>query len=413
MAYNIDEVNNLIKEFEVDAVIATNSSTLKYLGYDVWMNDLKEWMFRPGGSEIGISGSFCIISLGDKPVFIIPSSFLSFLPDIDTENIFVYESFFCASDEAGKIILKNMKDSKISNILRGKIFDNYVEALAHALKEKFKPGSIFAIESDFEIRKLIEEINKINSSFKFKNSWEIFRLARMIKSDEEIELITRCLKITENALLKSINNIKPGLTFNEAGSYFKEYLFKEDAQFQYYTIFPKGLGIINYEDYELENNSVFALDVGARYKNYVSDTGLTVFCGNIPSQDYEDYRKGLSIMEAGVEKIKPGSYCSDIYDAMKKKASNPGFGDMLYEGHGIGLSFREYPVINKGLDYTYNDGFSKRSANFILQENMVFNLEISWFCFYHKTIQIEKTFFVTKNGFKSPDFQQRSSPVVI
>jgi Xaa-Pro aminopeptidase len=186
-----------------------------------------------------------------------------------------------------------------------------------------------------------------------------------------------------------------------------------NAQFVYYTIFPRGLGVVDCKNYIVEENSVFGLDVGAAYENYVSDTGLTVFFGNVSNMDYDNYKKCLSVLEAGYRSIKPGVYCSDIFKAMKLTASGLKLDKILYEGHGIGLSFREYPVINGCLDYFYDDGFFSRNADFVLQENMVFNLEVSWFCLYQKSIQIEKTFFVTKNGCQELDFQQRNEPVVI
>lgn len=413
MVFNIDAINNLIKEFNVDAVIATQSSTFKYLGYDLWFNNFEDWMLKPGGSGYGVSGSLCIIGQNEKPVFIIPSSFASFLPDIDNDSIYVYDYFFDSVNPDGKINIDNEKDLKLAAILKNNIFKDYLEALNYVLKKKFKSGNIFAVEGGQEITRLIEDINKTIPGFEFKRTEEIFRLARMIKSKQEIELIKKCLKISEDALLKSIDFIRPEINFNKAGSCFKEYLLAANAQFAYYTIFPRGLGVVDYKNYIVEKNSVFGLDVGAAYENYVSDTGLTVFFGNVSNMDYDNYKKCLSVLEAGYRSIKPGVYCSDIFKAMNMTVSGLKLDNILYEGHGIGLSFREYPVINGCLDYFYDDGFFSRNADFVLQENMVFNLEVSWFCFYQKSIQIEKTFFVTKNGCQELDFQQRNEPVVI
>ena len=95
---------------------------------------------------------------------------------------------------------------------------------------------------------------------------------------------------------------------------------------------------------------------------------------------------------------------------MEKIRNKHNLYNLTLSGHGIGLSFTEYPKINEILDYNYNDGFSKRSADFTIEKDMVFNLEVTNHAFGEKTMHIERTLFVTDNGFKTLKFQDRSIP---
>jgi len=63
--------------------------------------------------------------------------------------------------------------------------------------------------------------------------------------------------------------------------------------------------------------------------------------------------------------------------------------------------------------YFYNDGFSERGADFTLEKDIVFNLEVTNHDFGEKTIHIEKTLFVTDNGFRELKFQDRLKPLEI
>ncbi len=42
MSYNLDFANKIIKNYKLDALIATEVQTLKYFEFDFWVNSAKE-----------------------------------------------------------------------------------------------------------------------------------------------------------------------------------------------------------------------------------------------------------------------------------------------------------------------------------------------------------------------------------
>lgn len=119
------------------------------------------------------------------------------------------------------------------------------------------------------------------------------------------------------------------------------------------------------------------------------------------------------MIETGVSSVKSGISCSYIYKKMVKKMKSFNFSGSTFEGHGIGLRFREYPTINPNLGYNYINGFKSMSAEFVIEKGMVINFETSYSIFARKSFQIEKTVIVTDNGSRSLEFQKRQGPVFI
>ena len=87
--------------------------------------------------------------------------------------------------------------------------------------------------------------------------------------------------------------------------------------------------------------------------------------------------------------------------------------NVIFEGHGIGLSSKEYPIINNSVNYAFNNGFKEISADFVIEENMVINLEICCNYFTKKTFMIEKTYFVKKNSNNQIKMQYRDNPILL
>jgi len=413
MFFNLDYANKLMETYKLDALIATDCDTLKYLGYDAWINYTKEWMFKPGGDIAGAINNFCIIPLKNEPVYLLSADLFTFLENFNSKIVYVYGDFKDKESKVEKNILLQSIDRKINNVFERGVSNNLINALKLIFKKNNLLNSRIGIEKIGLNKDLFENIKILFSKCEFIDATEIFRILRMIKTQNELENIKKCAKITENAAIKSIQKIKPGNIFGDTIKTFNKAIMKENAVFDHYILLPKGLGCLSCEDYIIENNSIFGIDVGAFLNNYVSDTALTIFIGTYSRKDIDIYKKLLEIMDNGFKSAKPGVFCSDIFHSMKAVQKKYNLSKSIFEGHGIGISCREYPIINKNLKYSYYDGVLERKADFIIEENMVFNIEVAWHIFNIKTFQIEKTFIITGLGCEELEFQDRIEPIYI
>jgi Xaa-Pro dipeptidase len=427
MLFNLDFADKIMEHYNLDALIAVKTQTLKYLGFDFWYSTAEEWMVKPGGNDKNAIINFCIIPHNRKPVYILAAMSLDFLKDFNRKDFgqespnyeIVLFGQFNNLDEyekstTGKFEFLNESEQKISKLMiRDGVFDNSFTAL-YATLDKLNLGTgKIGLETGGISEKTFGAIKKKLESCSIFRADELFRLVRMIKTGEEIKIIEKCSEINETALLKSIETLKNSGSLADASTKYKKVVFEESALFEHYIVGSYGLGNFNGSDYQVGKKMVFGLDTGAVYKNYTSDTGLTIFTGDCNKKYSDEYQKILEVISAGVNSTAPGVKCSAIYKNMEKIKDKHGLSNLSMSGHGIGLSFTEYPKINENLNYSYNDGFSKRSADFFLEKDMVFNLEVTSHDFGEKTIHIEKTLFVTENGFKELKFQDRSKPVNI
>ena len=229
----------------------------------------------------------------------------------------------------------------------------------------------------------------------------------------EINIIKEASEINENALVNSVKTISNSKAFGDILDKFKNTVNESNACYDHLIIFNNGLGITDSGSYIVHDNIVTGFDSAVVYNNYFSDTGLTLFFHKHDKKDYEIYKKLFDVMQSGINIIKPGTSCSEVFKAMENKKNYYNFENILFEGHGIGLNLREYPIISSNLDYIYNNSFKNINADFLLEENMVFNIETPILYLNDKSYQIEKTFIVTKNGFEDFNFQKREEPICI
>jgi len=226
-------------------------------------------------------------------------------------------------------------------------------------------------------------------------------------------LIENCFRITENAFLKALNDIEPNTVLENLKNVFKNEIYRDDAIYEHFFIFPKGLGMTDQNGFVIEKNNVLGFDVGIISDGYISDTGMTVFFGQYQKDDLEIYKNLFEMIETGVQSVKPGVRCSSVYKKMVEKMGSYKFSGNTFEGHGVGMSFREYPAINSNIGYEYSNGFENISSDFIIEKGMVINFETSYNVFDQKTFQVEKTVIVTDKGADSFTFQNRQQPVFI
>ena len=102
----------------------------------------------------------------------------------------------------------------------------------------------------------------------------VFREIRMIKSPEEIELLTKAAKINEESMNKVISVIKEGISWAEIEKIYFTEMTKKGGQGVYITAGSGGL-----PDESVIKGKPVMLDSLGSYKLYLGDLGRTVVVG--------------------------------------------------------------------------------------------------------------------------------------
>ncbi len=171
---------------------------------------------------------------------------------------------------------------------------------------------------------------------------------RNVKSKEELEYLKEANRIAEASLAELLNHIKPGKSEKELQAYFDYLMAKNGSDGLSFdtilltgahTSLPHGVPsnkIIRNEDFVL-------IDFGATYKGYHSDMTRTFAVGSANDEMKEMYELVLKAQLAGIDALKPGIKCADVYQAAYDVLDEKDMAQFFRHGlgHGVGLDIHE------------------------------------------------------------------------
>ena len=95
---------------------------------------------------------------------------------------------------------------------------------------------------------------------------------------------------------------------------------------------------------------------------------------------------------------KPGTTPSEVMEVFEKLYEKKGIRDADYQGHGIGLEPREYPIMGRGGAKTVADQVVEQDTDIPLEPDMVISLETSLYEFGRGSYEVERTYVVGKSS---------------
>jgi Xaa-Pro aminopeptidase len=135
---------------------------------------------------------------------------------------------------------------------------------------------------------------------------------RMVKSNDEIELIKESIETTKNGILELLKHSKAGLYEYQLESYFDQYImFNGQKTHAFKTIAATGFNatILHYVNNNtiLKDNELILFDLGSRTNFYVSDISRTIpVNGKFTIRQKEVYNEVLNVNKLCIEFLKPG-----------------------------------------------------------------------------------------------------------
>ena len=171
---------------------------------------------------------------------------------------------------------------------------------------------------------------------------------RNVKDETELEYMKAANSIAEKSLAELLNHIKPGKTEKELQAYFDYIMHKNGSDGVSFdtilltgshTSLPHGVP----EDRTVKKGDFVLIDFGATYKGYHSDMTRTFAVSSASDDMKEVYELVLKAQLAGIDALKPGAACADVYkaayDVLEEKQMGKYFRHSL--GHGVGLDIHE------------------------------------------------------------------------
>lgn len=198
---------------------------------------------------------------------------------------------------------------------------------------------------------------------------DIIENLRLIKDEEEIQIIQKAIEITEQAYEHILDYVKEGMTEIEVANELDFFMRNKGASgVSFDTIVASGHrsamphGVAS--EKKIEKGDMITIDFGCIYNGYVSDMTRTFALGD-PGEELKNiYQIVLEANLKVTEAAKAGMTGAELDKIARDHITESGYGDQFGHslGHGIGLEIHEGP------------GVSHRSET-TLKENMIITNE--------------------------------------
>lgn len=218
---------------------------------------------------------------------------------------------------------------------------------------------------------------------------------RRQKDADEIEMLRRCMRITEAGHAWARASVKPGMTELDA------YCGISTACMQ-----AAGQPVIVYGDFAvspgperrgggptsrvIEPGDMLILDYSVILSGYRSDFTNTLVVGKAPSADQQRLCDlCMAAMSAGEKELRAGNACLTVYQAVRGVFEKAGVAEHFphHAGHGLGLTHPEAPF------------FVRHAAETLLKGDVV-TLEPGLYVPGVGGIRIEHNYLITETGYE-------------
>ncbi|NLA24153.1 MAG: M24 family metallopeptidase [Bacteroidales bacterium] len=250
------------------------------------------------------------------------NSILVFCPQHPDEN-FRETLFIPKPDEKTRIWQgdsindeKAFEVSGIKNIKNIEDFNSYIKHLICFTNNVFisetaniKTDEGFEIQGLYLQKQFIED----NSYLTFHNLDPFLKDLRLVKENEEINLIKYACRITSDAFTNLCKIVKPNIyEYEVEASITHTFLSKGAAGHAYPSIVASGINacVLHYNNNSslMKNGDLLLLDFGAEYANYAADCSRTIpVNGRFTERQLNLYNLVLSVFEKVKPEFKPGN----------------------------------------------------------------------------------------------------------
>ena len=227
---------------------------------------------------------------------------------------------------------------------------------------------------------------------------QLMQQARLIKTQDEITLLTTACMMVDAAYEELYRAMKPGIRENECVGLVSKTLYDLGSEH------VEGVNAISgercsphphvFSDRALRPGDPAYFDILHSYNGYRTCYYRTFAIGSASPAMVDAYKKCRDILDAAIHEIRPGVATADIVK-LWPKAQEFGFANeeaafALQYGHGVGLSIWEKPIFSRLVSLDHPE---------VIQEGMVFALETFWPASDGWTAaRIEEQLVVTKDG---------------
>lgn len=370
-----DRIESLLKERHLDAIMACSSENTFYL------TNLPSYLY-----------STCpVISLLQRASDIPP--LITLVYSDSTISLIIPEYLIEEAERLSPVDEIVAYESGLYleglEVDREKLAQNVFEAMKTALKSREMLNGTIGLEktiSLYAFRHLQNEFPRVN----FVESEQVFNELRVVKTQDEIELIVKAVNIAEKAFEAAFDIIDVGVTELEVVNKIKRTIMNHGGTWEQ-TVVSAGANGANLphlpSNYQIKDGDVTKLDIGVIYEGYCTDIARSVVAGNLDPKIEKIYTAIKTAQEKAVNSIKPSVNLSKIFNIAQETVRNFGFTSYKrkHVGHSLGIKVEEPPFITPDSINTF-------------MPNMIFCVEVPYYISHVVGLNVEDMILITDNG---------------
>ena len=413
MLFNRTRATEFMREYGLDVLVASSPVNITYFtDYFCWIDPLfKEYMMVPGASA-NLAQAYAVFPLEGDPALVVNPLFAVNAEELWVKDLHIFGSAgLDDSLPAGELPQSLLRFQDLLHAQHGNA--TATDALLSILNQRGLTGARIGLETESLPPETYDLIKQVLPRASLKNCADLIRMIRMVKSEEEIQRLTRSAEINEQAAMDSLALARPGLSVSEMAAHYRAKAAELGADFDHFAFGVRGLGMTTETNYQLAADDVLYVDFGCIYRYCFSDSGTTLALQEPPAELGVRHAALRACMDAGEEALRPGAKASTVAGAMVQALHDRGITASFPHGHGVGLEVRDYPILVPDNGLRIKDDCVDLPSDLTLEADMVLNLEAPLFMPGVGSLHIEQSYVVTPQGSRPLVDQHRQRPVVI
>lgn len=413
MLFNRARAIEYMREYGLDVLVATSPVNITYFtDYYCWIDPLfKEFMMVPGASS-NLAQAYAVFPLESEPALVVNPLFAVNAEELWVKDLHIFGSAgLDDSLPAGELPQALHRFRDLLSASHGNA--TATDALLSILNQRGLTGARIGLETEGLPPETNDLIRRALPEASLRNCADLLRMVRMVKSEDEIRLLTRSAEINEQAAMEALAMARPGRPVSELAEHYRAEAARMGADFDHFAFGVRGLGMTTETNYEFGADDVLYVDYGCIYGYCFSDSGTTLAMRELPAALDERFAALRACLDAGEEAMRPGAKASAVAGAMLQTLHDRGITASFPHGHGVGLEVRDYPILVADNGLRIKDDCVDLSSDLTLEGDMVLNMEAPLFMPGVGSLHIEQSYVVTPEGNRPLTAQQRRRPVVI
>lgn len=332
----------------------------------------------PGPNLVYFTGLH--MHLSERPI-------VALIPSNNDPPILITPFFEVGKATSGKVKLDWQVHSYKDGVPYQAVFDE--AAALHRLA-----GKTIGVEP-LQMRVLEWSLLSAAANVKQASAAEAIAELRMRKDAGEVAAMKRAITLTEDALTRTLEDIRPGMAERQVAAVLMNRMLEAGAEnLPFPPLIQAGPSGANPHagagDRVIAAGDLLIMDFGLTLNDYSSDITRTIAVGEPSSEMKRVYDTVKAANAAGRAAVKPDVTCASVDQAARDVIEAAGYGEYFTHrtGHGLGLEGHEPPYIVAGNDL-------------VLQPGMTFTVEPGIYLPGKGGVRIEDNVVVTEAGCES------------